>query len=77
VHVPHNFIKMQPTTPNPGRWTKDRVKQICDKHQGKLEYLWFDDKDNPTVGYALVKDGNAQGMAAELKAHEVIELHEG
>jgi hypothetical protein len=76
VHVPHNFIRIQANTPNPGRWTRDHVKQVCDKHHGKFEYLWFDDQDNPTTGYVLVKDGDVDGLVADLKAHEVIQLHE-
>lgn len=74
--MPHNFMKISPTTPNPGRRTKADVKKICEDHHGTFEYLWFDDPSSPTQAYVLVKDGDLDGMVHDLGAEEVIELYD-
>jgi hypothetical protein len=75
--MPHNFIKIPPATPNPGRWTRSRVEEIVKHHHGKLEYLWFDDPSAPTHAYVLVKDGDIDGLMTDLHGAEVRVLHEG
>lgn len=75
--MPHNFIKLNATTPNPGRWTRARADEIVKRHHGTLEYLWFDDPDEPTHAFVLVKDGDVDGLIQDLHAHEVRQLHEG
>lgn len=75
--MPHYFIQTNPTTPNPGRWTRARVDEVAKRHHGTLEYLWFDDPDDPSHAYVLVKDGDIDGLLADLHGHEVTLLHEG
>ena len=75
--MPHNFIKLPPATPNPGRWTRSSVEAIVTKHHGHLEYLWFDDPARPEHAYVLVRDGNLDGLMTDLHGHEVQVLHEG
>jgi hypothetical protein len=74
--VPHNFIITGPRTPNPGRWTRAAVEEIARRHNGTLEYLWFDDLEKPTRAYVLVRDGDADGLMRDLHGHEVTRLHE-
>ena len=74
--MPHYFIKTGPSTPNPGRWTRARVDDVCKRHHGSLEYLWFDDQTDPDNAYVLVKDGDVDGLLQDLHGHEVTVLHE-
>jgi hypothetical protein len=68
--MPHNFIRISAATPNPGRRTRGQVAQACQRHNATLEYLWFDGD----TAYVLVKDGDVDQLAAELQAHQVINL---
>ena len=72
--MPHNFIRINAVTPNPGRRTRQQVEPICARHHGKFEYLWFDDESDPTYAYVLVKDGDVDGMMQDLHGQEVIRL---
>jgi hypothetical protein len=72
--VPHNFIKINATTPNPGRRRREDVEQIVTEEGGVLDNLWFDDKQTPAHAYVLVKDGDIDGMIAKLNGHQVIRL---
>ena len=74
--MPHNFVKTPPGPPNPGRWSRGRVDEIVKRHHGTLVGLFFDDPTNPTHAYVLVKDGNVDGLMADLHGHEVQVLHE-
>ncbi len=74
--MPHNFVKINAMTPNPGLRTRDSVKSICKKHQGQFENLWFDGATDPTYAYVLVKDGDLDGILHDLHALEVIRLFE-
>jgi hypothetical protein len=73
--MPHYFIKLSATTPNPAPLKRERVAEACQRHNGKLEYYWHDDPVNPVVGYVLVEEGDIDGLSAELAAHEVVTLH--
>jgi hypothetical protein len=72
--VPHNFIKINATTPNPGRRRREDVEDIVTDEGGELVNLWFDDKRDPSHAYVLVKDGKIDGMVAKLDGHQVIRL---
>jgi hypothetical protein len=72
--VPHNFIKIDAVTPNPGLRTQADVAKICKKNDGKFKDLWFDDEDNPTFAYVLVENGKLDGILKGLHGHEVIRL---
>ncbi len=74
--MPHNFLKINAVTPNPGRRTRGQVDAICRKHRGSFEYLWFDDDANPTFAYVLVKDGDVDGLMQDLHGEQVIRLFE-
>ena len=74
--MPHNFLKITAVSPNPGRRHRANVEPICRKHHGQFEYLWFDDDQNPTYAYVLVKDGDVDGMMQDLHGQEVIRLFE-
>lgn len=74
--MPHNFVKINVTSPNPGRRTRANVDPICRKHHATLEYLWFDDDEDPTFAYVLVKDGDIDGIMQDLHAHQVVRLFE-
>jgi hypothetical protein len=74
--MPHFFFKLSADSPNPGRWTRERVKAVSDRHRGKLSHVWYDDPDSPTVAYVLIEDGDRDGLEADLAAHEVLTLHE-
>jgi hypothetical protein len=73
--MPHFFIQVSPSTPNPGPLKRTRVEEVCKKHNAKLEHYWHDDPENPTVGYILVEEGNLDGLRADLHAHDVVTLH--
>ena len=74
--MPHNFIKMAPSTSNPGRWNRGRVQEIAARHDGVLEHLWFDDPANPTAAFALVRDGDPDKLMADLQGQSLTRLHE-
>jgi hypothetical protein len=74
--VPHNFVKINAMTPNPGLRTREKVESVCKSHHGKFENLWFDGANNPTYAYVLVKDGDLDGILHDLHGLEVIELFE-
>ena len=74
--MPHNFVKINAMTPNPGLRTRANVKSACEKHGGKFVNLWFDDPKNPTYAYVLVKDGDLDRILHELHGLEVIRLYE-
>ncbi len=73
--MPHYFIKLSPTTPNPGPLTRDHVAEVCRRHNARLEHYWHDDPVNPSVGYILVEEGDIDGLSAEVAAHNVLTLH--
>lgn len=73
--MPHYFIKLNATTPNPGPLKRDRVAEVCRRHNAKLEHYWHDDPADPVVGYVLVEEGDINELSAELAAHEVVTLH--
>jgi hypothetical protein len=72
--VPHNFIRINAETPNPGRRTREEVEPICEKHHGQFEHLWFDDDAHPRFAYVLVKDGDVDGLLQDLHGQQVIRL---
>jgi hypothetical protein len=72
--VPHNFVKINAMTPNPGLRTRASVKSICEKNKGIFENLWFDDIKNPTYAYVLFKNGKLDKILDELHGLEVIRL---
>ena len=74
--MPHNFLRISAETPNPGRRKREHVQQACEKHDAKLEYLWFDDEAAPSYAYVLVKDGDVDKLAQELQGQQVIRLFE-
>jgi phenolic acid decarboxylase len=74
--MPHNFIRMSPESPNPGRWTREQVKSVCERHEGTLEHVWHEPGKTPKAAYVLVKDGDVQGMLEEFNAEYVIRLVE-
>ncbi len=74
--MPHNFVRINAKTPNPGRRTRAEVEPVCKKHHGAFEYLWFDDDQNPTYAYVLVKDGDVDGIMQDLHGQQVIRLYE-
>ena len=74
--MPHNFIRINATTPNPGRRKRKDVDSVCVKHHGKLEHLWFDDASNPSYAYVLVRDGDVVGLMQDLGGQEVVRLFE-
>ena len=73
--MPHFFIKVPPTSPNPGPWTRARVQEVCSRHDGTLEHFWHDDPANPGAAYVLVQNGDPKGMAADLHADDTLTLH--
>jgi hypothetical protein len=72
--MPHNFIRTAPSTPNPGRWTRGRVEAIATHHHGVLEHLWFDDPDNPTAAFMLIRDGDVDGLMTGLHGETLTRL---
>jgi hypothetical protein len=74
--VPHYFVQMAATTPNPGRWTRARIEEIVGRHHGIVEHLWFDDAADPSRAYVLVQDGDVDGFMVDLRGHEVTHLYE-
>ena len=74
--MPHNFIKTNAMQPNPGRWNRGEVQKIAHTHHGTLEYLWFDDASNPAYAYALIKDGDIDGLMHDLHGVELIQLYD-
>ena len=47
--MPHNFVKINAMSPNPGLRTRENVEPICKKHMGSFENLWYDDAQNPDL----------------------------
>ena len=74
--MPHNFVKINAMSPNPGLRTRENVEPICKNHQGEFENLWYDGAKNPTYAYVLVKDGDLDGILRDLHGLEVIRLFE-
>jgi hypothetical protein len=64
--VPHNFIRITATTPNPGLRKPDDAKRICKKHGGTFQCLLFDADTQPQSAYVLVEGGNVDEILAEL-----------
>ena len=50
----------------PGLRKPDDVKRICNKHAGTFQCLLFDADTRPQSAYVLVKDGDVDGILAEL-----------
>jgi hypothetical protein len=73
--MPHMFIQVSPSSPNPGRLKRTHVEEICNRHKAKLEHYWHDDPANPTVGYILVEGGDINGLSADLDVRDVVTLH--
>jgi hypothetical protein len=78
--MPHNFIKLPPTTPNPGPWTREKLEGLCTKHGCRLEHAWSERHGESAHRYVLVEyggpAGNMKGLHDELGAEEVVELYE-
>ena len=74
--MPHNFMRINAVTPNPGRRRREDVESICKRHHGQLENLWFDDQADPSYAYVLVKDGDVDGMLQDLHGQELLRLFE-
>jgi hypothetical protein len=74
--VPHNFVKINALSPNPGLRTRDNVEPICKAHHGQFENLWYDNVKSPIYAYVLVKDGDLDGILHDLHGLEVIRLFE-
>lgn len=74
--MPHHFIRLDATSPNPGLRARDDVRAICEKHHGTFENFWHDQPNNPRSAYVLVKDGDVDGMLDDLQAQEVVRLYE-
>ena len=70
--MPHNFIRISATTPNPGLRNPDEMKRICKNHSGVFQSLLFDADTHPEFAYVLVKDGNVDAMLAELGGGEKV-----
>jgi hypothetical protein len=73
--MPHFFITMGVSSPNPGRWTRAQVEEVCGQHHGKLENFWHDDRANPTTAYLLVENGDLDALSEELHARHIVTLH--
>lgn len=74
--MPHNFVKINAMTPNPGLRRRKTVKTVVEERGGKFLNLWFDDLKNPTYAYVLFKDGNLEKILDELHGLEVIRLNQ-
>ena len=79
--MPHNFIRIQSTTPNPGPWKHGRLEALCRHHKCTLEHAWAKQGGESAVRYVLVRYGdtpesNIEGLIAELQPEEVVDLHE-
>ena len=72
--MPHNFIKINATTPNPGLRTRADVERIVAEHHGELDGFWFDDRHAPRSAWVLVRDGDVDGLMADLHGHQLIRL---
>jgi hypothetical protein len=73
--MPHFFIKIPPSSSNPGPWTRARLEEVVSKHKGTLEHFWHDDPKSPGSAYILVQNGDSKALATELHAHETLTLH--
>ena len=79
--MPHNFIRLQPTTPNPGPWKRGPLQALCAHHKCALEYAWAEQSGQSAVRHVLVRYGDTpesdiKGLIAELQPEEVVELYE-
>lgn len=74
--MPHFFIKTNVDSPNPGRWTHGRAQEICARHHGRLENVWYDDANAPQTAYVLVENGDLDGLSTDFHATEVTTLHD-
>jgi hypothetical protein len=72
--VPHNFIKINATTPNPGLRRREDVEEIVRRHHGELVDLWFDDRKNPAHSWVMIANGDVDGMMNDLHGHQLIRL---
>ena len=70
--MPHNFIRISASTPNPGLRKPDDMKRICNKHGGAFQCLLFDTDTQPQSAYVLVKDGNVNAILTELGGGETV-----
>jgi hypothetical protein len=70
--MPHNFIRIDASTPNPGIRKPDDMKRICRKHKGAFQLLLFDADTNPQSAYVMVKGGNIDAILAELGGGETV-----
>jgi hypothetical protein len=73
--MPHFFITMGVSSPNPGRRTRSHVEEVCGRHRGKLEHFWHDDPANPNTAYLLVENGDVDALSKELQAQDIVTLH--
>ena len=69
--MPHNFIRISATTPNPGRRQENHVKAVCEEHDGTFGCLLFDRDTNPEFAYVLVKNGKLNKILAALDGTKV------
>lgn len=72
--MPHNFIRISATTPNPGRRRLEDVETICRNHHGHVEFFGFDAEVNPNSAFVLVKGGDVDGMMSDLGGFEAKQL---
>jgi hypothetical protein len=70
--VPHNFIRISASTPNPGLRKPDDVKRICKQHKREFQCLLFDADTQPQSAFVLVKDGNVDAILAELGGGQTV-----
>ena len=73
--MPHFFITLEASTPNPGPRKRSHVEEACGRHRGKLEHFWHDDPANPKTAYLLVENGDVDALSKELQAHDIVTLH--
>ena len=73
--MPHFFIRLPLDSPNPGRWTRAKLQEVCARHHGTLEHFWHDDPASPGAAFVLVQNGDRDKMSADLHAHDTLTLH--
>ena len=72
--MPHNFVKINAMTPNPGPAHTREGRAVCKTHMGTFENLWFDDAQNPDLRLRAVRERKPRRDPRELHALEVIRL---
>jgi hypothetical protein len=75
--MPFHWFSLDPVSPNPGRWHRGRIAELCRAHGARLEGFWVDREHDARTAYVLVEDGDADGLEAALHASERLELFPG